>query len=249
MANNYFVSSVTLYKENSEKPFLFGPFTTALINACSSWFDFVDGIGVCDEEECSRQMESVLLAVYAILTGDKKITDEAGQFYILSYSTLLPLLNKFYGKTDWTSKALINYMMRSTSTEGYIDWSDILTIAKLENPDNNVLGYSETYCNYCSKLRHDEFVGGGLFVSDVFSIHCSPNPVIGAGHDITKCIMSGDFQKASEGFWKIFRDILNQVKESSVQETIMGHLKQNIDHELQARQQMRLSHMPIKPVA
>ena len=96
MANNYFVSSVTLYKEDNAKPFVFGPFTTALIRACSSWFDYTDGIGVCDEDDCSRQMETVLLKVYGILTGNLKVTDEAGNFYILSYSTLLPLLNKFY---------------------------------------------------------------------------------------------------------------------------------------------------------
>ena len=246
MANNYFISSVTLYKEDNAKPFVFGPFTTALIRACSSWFDYTDGIVVCDEDDCSRQMETVLLKVYGILTGNLKVTDEAGNFYILSYSTLLPLLNKFYNKSDWTSTALIQYMMRGTLTEGYIDWSDILTIAKLENPDNNILGYSETYCSYCSKLRHDEFVGGGLFVSDVFSIHSSPNTTIDAGRNITKCIMNGDFERAGSEFWKIFRDILNQIKESGIQETIMQHLKANIDKELEARQQLRLSHIPIK---
>lgn len=248
MANNYFISSVTLYKEDNAKPFTFGPIATAFIKALSTWFDYELGIGVCDEN-VAQDSECVLTSVYEMLTGKSLYDSENNTFIVLSMSTMLPLLNKHYGNDTWATDGLKEYMTRYTTTEGYFDFSDVITIAKLENPDCNVLGYSESYCSYCDKLRHDEFFGGGLFISDVFSIVSRPSCDIEHGHNITKCIMSGDFEKAGADFWAMFRNIINQIKQTSVQETILQHLKSNIDKELEARQQIRFGQMSVKKAA
>lgn len=230
MANNYTVSSITLYKENLEKPFKYGPFTKVLIKQCTSWFDLERGVGVVDASEVGSYTELLIIALLESMPsyGKKGLPEP---FFIATFSTFAHYCDKLFGCTTWTTPQLREFLMNDNCVEEYLDWEYVWQFARLEEPETNIFGYLETFSSYCDKLRHDEFIGGGFFVSDVFSIH-SGSFNAEAGATISKLIMSGDFNGTADAFWNILRRHVYKVKDSGARAAILHALKDKVDNEI-----------------
>ena len=243
MANNYFISSVTLHKVDKEKPFVFGPIGTALLSAVTSWFDFGDGIGVSDSDTSCPIFEEVILTLLKVLP-EYRHEGLPDKFFFATWCSYAIYCDNYYGHTNWTTPELRDWLLRDTVCWDHLEIDVIMTIARLEVPEANILGYSEEYCSYSDRLRYGEFTGGGLFVGDYFSFHTGRFKYIDGeefGPAVSRCIINGDNEKAASLFWNEFNEYINAIKSEGLKTVIMEGLKKNLDTTLAERQSLKLA--------
>ena len=242
MANNYFISSVTLHKVDKEKPFVFGPIGTALLSAATAWFDFTDGIGVSDSETSCPMFEDMILTLLKAIPNypHEGFPDK---FFFATWQNYVLFCDKHYGHTDWTSPELRDWLIKDDCMWDSLELDVVMVIVQKEIPNTNILGYGEEYCTYCDRLRYGEFTGGGLFVGDYFSFHTGRfrfNDGEEFGPAVSRCIINGENDKAVGMFWNEFYSYINAIKSEGLKNVILKGLKERLDTTLADRQSLKL---------